>query len=238
VVSNANPRALLALLPELAGEWREAFANYQCESATLRMNVALKELPDFDAIRGLEPQPHHRSGIILAPSLAFMERAYSTAREHGWSSEPIVEVLIPSTVDDSLAPPGSHVASLFCQHFRYALPGARSWDAEREKAADAVIEQVTRFAPNFKRAVLARRILTPLDLEREFGLAGGDIFHGKLTLNQLFSARPVLGHGDYRMPLAGLYLCGSGAHPGGGVTGVPGHNAAREVIRDRRRWRF
>jgi phytoene dehydrogenase-like protein len=147
-------------------------------------------------------------------------------------------MLIPSTVDDSLAPAGMHVASLFCQHFRYALPGGKTWDTERENAADAVIDQVNRFAPNFRASILGRRILSPLDLEREFGLVGGDIFHGKLTLNQLFSARPVLGHADYRMPLRGLYLCGSGAHPGGGVTGVPGHNCAREILRDakRKRW--
>jgi phytoene dehydrogenase-like protein len=234
VASNAHPRALLGLVED-AGPWREAFGNYQSESATFRMNVALAELPDFSCLPGRDARPHHSSGIILAPSMGFMDRAFATAREDGWSREPIVEMLIPSTVDDSLAPPGRHVASLFCQHFRYKLPGARSWDDERERAADAVIEQVNRFAPNFKASVLGRRSLAPLDLEREFGLVGGDIFHGKLTLNQLFSARPVLGHGDYRMPLKGLYLCGSGAHPGGGVTGVPGHNAAREILRDRRR---
>jgi phytoene dehydrogenase-like protein len=200
------------------------------------MNVALDELPDFRCLPGRAAQPHHSSGIIMAPSLAFMDRAYDTARAEGWSREPIVEILIPSTVDDSLAPAGKHVASLFCQHFRCTLPDGRKWEDERERAADAVIEQVTRFAPNFKSSVLGRRVLTPFDLEREFGLVGGDIFHGKLSLNQLFSARPVLGHGDYRMPLAGLYLCGAGAHPGGGVTGVPGHNAAREILRDRRRF--
>jgi len=235
VVSNAHPRALLALLPDSRGEWREPFENYQSESATLRMNVALSELPDFSALPG--PGPHLSSGIIMAPSLAFMDRAYASAREHGWSREPIVEILIPSTVDDSLAPRGQHVASLFCQHFRYALPDGRSWDAERGAAADAVIDQVTKFAPNFKRSVLGQRILTPLDLEREFGLVGGDIFHGKLSLNQLFSSRPVLGYSAYRMPVKGVYLCGSGTHPGGGVTGVPGHNAAREVLRDFRRRR-
>ena len=236
VVSNANPKLLLKLLPDAPGEWREPFENYQCESATFRMNVALSELPDFTTAPGRDAQPHHSSGIIMAPSMAFMDRAYASARENGWSAEPIVEMLIPSTVDDSLAPPGGHVASLFCQHFRYTLPGGRDWDAERERAADAVIDQVSRSAPNFRAAILGRRILSPLDLEREFGLVGGDIFHGKLSLNQLFSARPVLGHGDYRMPLRNLYLCGSGAHPGGGVTGVPGHNAAREVLRDRRHW--
>jgi phytoene dehydrogenase-like protein len=238
VVSNAHPRLLLELLRDEPGEWREAFSNYQSESATFRMNVALAELPDFAALPGRGGAAHHRSGIIMAPSLAFMDRAYATARESGWSREPIVEMLIPSTVDDSLAPPGRHVASLFCQHFRYALPGGRSWDAERASAADAVIDQVTRFAPNFRASILGRRVLSPLDLEREFGLVGGDIFHGKLTLNQLFSARPVLGHADYRMPLKGLYLCGAGAHPGGGVTGVPGHNAAREILRDARRRRL
>jgi len=115
------------------------------------------------------------------------------------------------------------------------LPGARSWEAERERAADAIVDQVTRFAPNFKAAILGRRILSPADLEREFGLVGGDIFHGALSLDQLFAARPVLGHADYRMPVRGLYLCGSGAHPGGGVSGIPGRNAAREVLRDARR---
>jgi phytoene dehydrogenase-like protein len=235
VVSNAHPRALLRLLADLPGAWREPFEHYQSESATLRMNVALSELPDFAALPGRVAAPHHGSGIIMAPSLEFMDRAYETAKRDGWSAAPIVEILIPSTLDDSLAPPGQHVASLFCQHFRYALPGGRSWDDERERAADAVIDQVTKFAPNFRRSVLGRRVLTPLDLEREFGLVGGDIFHGKLTLNQLFSARPVLGHGDYRMPLKGLFLCGSGSHPGGGVTGVPGHNCAREVLRDFRK---
>ena len=235
VVSNAHPRALLGLVDEPSAPWREPFGNYQSESATLRMNVALSELPDFSCLPGTNAQPHHSSGIIMAPSLGFMERACDDARLHGWSREPIVEMLIPSTVDDSLAPKGAHVASLFCQHFRYALPGGRSWESERERAADAVIDQVTKFAPNFKRSVLGRRILAPVDLEREFGLVGGDIFHGKLTLNQLFSARPVLGYGDYRMPVKGLFLCGSGAHPGGGVTGVPGHNAAREILRDIRK---
>ena len=232
VVSNAHPKALLALVGEEGGEGFESLRHHQSESATFRMNVALSELPDFTALPGRSSQPHHSSGIILAPSLAFMDRAFTSARDEGWSREPIVEMLIPSTVDATLAPEGAHVASLFCQHFRYELPAGRAWESERDRAADAVIDHVTRFAPNFRASIVGRRALSPWDLEREFGLVRGDIFHGKLTLNQLFSARPMLGHADYRMPMKGLYLCGSGAHPGGGVTGAPGHNAAREILRD------
>jgi phytoene dehydrogenase-like protein len=235
VAANVNPRLLMTQLVEcgeVSEEVKQRFADYQCESATFRMNVALSELPDFHCLPGTELQPHHSSGIILAPSLAFMDRAHADARQHGWSREPIVEVLIPSTVDDSLAPPGAHVASLFCQHFRYQLPAGRNWDEERGMAADCIIDTVSRHAPNFKASIIARQMHSPLDLERKFGLTGGDIFHGKLTLNQLFSARPVLGYADYRMPVEGLYLCGAGAHPGGGVTGIPGYNAAREILRD------
>lgn len=235
VASNLNPKLLFTRLldaNERDPELTKRFDDYQCESATLRMNVALSELPDFRCAPGTTLQPHHQSGIIFAPSLAYMERAYADARERGWTKQPIVEMLIPSTVDDSLAPQGQHVASLFCQHFRYALPDGRSWDDEREMAADAVCDVVNRAAPNFKASVIARQIHTPLDLERKFGLVGGDIFHGKLSLNQLFSARPLLGMGDYRTPIKGLYLCGSATHPGGGVTGIPGHNAAREMLKD------
>jgi phytoene dehydrogenase-like protein len=194
------------------------------------MNVALAELPDFSALPGYGV--HHQSGIIMAPSLAYMERAYFDARTRGWSCEPVVEMLIPSTVDDTLAPAGRHVASLFCQHFSYDLPDGKSWDNEKESAADLVIDTVNRYAPNFKASILGRSVLTPLDLERDFGLVGGDIFHGALSLDQLYSARPVLGNAAYRGPLARLYMCGAGTHPGGGVSGLPGHNAAREIIRD------
>jgi phytoene dehydrogenase-like protein len=148
-------------------------------------------------------------------------------------------MLIPSTLDDSLAPAGRHVASLFCQHVAPELPDGRSWDACREEVADLMIATVEAHAPGFAASVIARQTLTPLDLERTFGLVAGDIMHGRLSLDQLFSARPVLGAGDYRTPVPGLYLCGAGAHPGGGVTGAPGHNAAREALRDFRRaaWR-
>ena len=156
-----------------------------------------------------------------------MDRAHAEARLKGWSDKPIVEMLIPSTLDDSLAPPGHHVASLFCQHVDPTLG-----DEHRETVADLMIETVDAHAPGFKASVLGRLALGPRDLERRFGLVGGDIFHGRLTLDQLFSARPVLGHADHRMPVPGLYLCGSGAHPGGGVTGAPGHNAAKAILKD------
>ncbi len=145
-----------------------------------------------------------------------------------------MEVLIPSTLDDSLAPDGAHVASLFCQHVAPELPDGKSWDDHRDEVADLMIATVDQYAPGFAASVVGRQVLSPLDLEREFGLLGGDIFHGALTLNQLFSARPMLGHADYRGPLKGLYHCGSGAHPGGGVTGAPGHNAARVILGDHR----
>ena len=175
----------------------------------------------------------------MAPSLAYMDRAWAEARESGWARAPIVEMIIPSTLDATLAPPGAHVASLFCQHFNPLLPDGRSWDDadEGDAAADAVIDTVSEYAPNFRASIIAREIFTPLDMERDFGLTRGDIFHGALGLDQLFLARPVLGHGDYRGPIKGLYHCGAGAHPGGGVTGLPGHNCAREMLRDFRRGR-
>jgi phytoene dehydrogenase-like protein len=164
-----------------------------------------------------------------------MERAYMDARQSGWSKAPIVEMLIPSTLDDSLAPEGRHVASLFCQHVAPELPDGACWDDHRETVADLMIDTVDAVAPGFKASVVGRQALTPLDLERTFGLIGGDIMHGQLALDQLFSARPVLGCGAYRAPVPGLYLCGAGTHPGGGVTGAPGRNAAGEILRDLRR---
>jgi phytoene dehydrogenase-like protein len=207
-------------------------------SGTFRMNVALSELPSFTALPGRNLADHHTAGIIIAPSLAYMDRAYDDAKREGWSCEPIVEMLIPSTLDDSLAPQGQHVASLFCQHVQPILSQGGSWDDHRDTVADLMIATVDRYAPGFQQSVLGRQILSPLDLERIFGLIGGDIFHGALSLDQLFSARPMLGHADYRAPLPGLYMCGSGTHPGGGVTGAPGHNAARVILGDTGRRRF
>ncbi|QIG93753.1 MULTISPECIES: phytoene desaturase family protein [unclassified Bradyrhizobium] len=235
VVSNVNPKLLYTrLVPAgaLASEFLARISRWQNGSGTFRMNVALSALPSFTALPG--PGDHLTAGIIIAPSLGYMDRAWRDARDFGWSRAPVVEVLIPSTLDDSLSPPGQHVASLFCQHVAPQLPDGKSWDDHREEVADLMIATVDSYAPGFAAAVVGRQMLSPLDLERQFGLLGGDIFHGALTLNQLFSARPMLGHADYRGPLRGLYHCGSGAHPGGGVTGAPGHNAARAILADHR----
>ena len=241
VVSNLNPKLLYGRLIDpsaLDADFRERIGQWRCGSGTFRMNVALSELPDFTVLPGRAAADHHTAGIIMAPSLAYMDQAYLDAKAGGWSKQPIVEMLIPSTVDDSLAPPGQHVASLFCQHVAPTLPNGASWDDHREQVADLMIDLVDSHAPNFRASVLGRQVLSPLDLERTFGLVGGDIFHGALSLDQLFSARPMLGYADYRGPLEGLYMCGSGTHPGGGVTGAPGHNAAREIIADFRRGRL
>jgi phytoene dehydrogenase-like protein len=235
VVSGVNPKLLYTRLisaDALPADFLARIKNWRNGSGTFRMNVALTALPSFTALPGTGD--HLTAGIILAPSLAYMDRAWQDARDHGWSRAPVVEVLIPSTLDDTLAPEGQHVASLFCQHVAPQLPDGASWDDHRDAVADLMIATVDAYAPGFAQSVLGRQALTPLDLEREFGLLGGDIFHGALSLNQLFSARPMLGHADYRGPLKGLYHCGSGAHPGGGVTGAPGHNAAGVILRDHR----
>ena len=234
IIANVGPRLLYERMiqPEdLPADFLKRVRGFKTGSGTFRMNVALSALPDFSCLPGAGE--HHQSGIIIAPTLDYMDRAFTDARREGWSREPIVEMLIPSTIDDSLAPRGAHVASLFCQQFAPVLPDGRSWDEEREAAADHVIATVDAHAPGFAQSVIARDILSPLDLERKFGLVGGDIMHGNMTLDQLWAARPVLGHGAYRGPVKGLYMCGAGTHPGGGVTGAPGHNAARAVLKDR-----
>jgi phytoene dehydrogenase-like protein len=237
VASNVNPKLLYQrLVPQSAldEDTKSRIDRYRCGSATFRMNVALSELPDFAAAPGTHLQPHHQSGILIGSSLRYFEQAYFDAKskEHnaGWARKPIVEMVISSTLDDTLAPPGQHVASLFCQHVHPDVDGG--WDAHRDTVAKLMIDTVDAWAPNFGRSVLGYQALSPLDLERIFGLIGGDIFHGALGLDQLFSARPLLGQGNYRGAIPGLYLCGSGTHPGGGVTGLPGRNAAREILRD------
>lgn len=229
VIANVGPKILYERMfddSDLKPEFQRRVKGFKAGSGTFRMNVALSELPRFTCLP--EPGEHHQSGIIIAPTLDYMDEAFLDAKRYGWSKKPIVEMLIPSTVDDSLAPPGQHVASLFCQQF---APD-HDWDKDEDKAADTIIDTVEAYAPGFRASILGRQVLSPLGLERKFGLAGGDIMHGNMSLDQLWSARPVLGNGAYRGPLKGLYMCGAGTHPGGGVTGAPGHNCAQEVIAD------
>ena len=229
LVANVNPKLLYLELVDresLPPEFVARMQRYKCASASFRMNVALSALPRFTCHP--EPGPHHASGIIMAPSLSYMDRAYLDARQDGISRSPIVEMVIQSTLDDTLAPRGAHVASLFCQHFAPEV----DWSLRKQEAVERIFDVIESHAPGFRASLIAYSALSPADLERDFGLVGGDIFHGALTLDQLWSARPLLGYADYRAPLDGLYLCGSGAHPGGGVTGAPGHNCAREVLRD------
>lgn len=231
VIGNVHPKRLLLEMLEpgaLDPALRARMERHVSGSGTFRMNVALAELPRFACLP--EPGPHLSSGIIIAPSLDYMDRAFHDARADGWSKRPIVEMLIPSTLDDSLAPAGAHVASLFCQQFDPAL----DWDAHKDAAVDAILDTVEAHAPGFRASIVGRMALSPLDLERRFGLIGGDIFHGRMSLDQLWAMRPLLGIADHRMPMPGLYLCGAGAHPGGGVTGRPGRNAASAIIRDGR----
>jgi len=237
VVSNLNPKLLYTKLVErkqLDDDTAERIERYRCGSGTFRMNVALSELPDFKAMPGTQLQPHHQSGILIGPSLQYFEQAYFDAKSKshnaGWARKPIVEVVISSTLDDTLAPAGQHVASLFCQQVNPEVDGG--WDAHRDTVAKLMIDTVNDYAPNFSRSVLGYEALSPLDLERRIGLIGGDIFHGALGLDQMFSARPLLGQGNYRGAFKNLYLCGSGTHPGGGVTGLPGRNSAREILKD------
>jgi phytoene dehydrogenase-like protein len=232
VVANVGPKLLFGRLVDAArlpADFLRAMRGYQSGSGSFRMNVALAELPNFRCLPG--DGEHLRAGIFICPSIDYLDRAWRDACEHGWSREPVIEMLIPSLVDPGLAPPGRHVASLFCQQFAPHLPDGRSWDEERDAAAATVIETVTRYAPNFARAIIAMQIHSPFDLERKFGLIDGDIMHGHLSLDQLWSARPILGYADYRAPVRNLFMCGAGTHPGGGVTGLPGRNAAREILR-------
>lgn len=234
VIANVGPKLLYEKLmgeTDLPKDFYRRIKRFKAGSGTFRMNVALSELPRFTCLP--EPGEHHQSGIIIAPTLDYMDRAFVDAKEHGWSKKPIVEMLIPSTVDDSLAPPGQHVASLFCQQFAPVLPDGRDWDAEEDAAADTIIDTVEGHAPGFRASILGMTKLSPKGLERKFGLVGGDIMHGNMSLDQLWAARPVLGHGAYRGPLKGLYMCGAGTHPGGGVTGAPGHNCAQVVLSER-----
>jgi len=237
VASNADAHVTFLRLvdgEELAPEFVSAVKGIDYTSASFKINVALSELPDFTAVRtsDLGPNMHLRGTIHLAPTLDYMERAYDDAKYGRPSADPILECTIPSVVDTTVAPPGKHVMSFFVQYAPYRLRNA-TWDQIKDQFADRCFDILNEYAPNFKRSVIDRQVLSPLDLERRFGLTGGNIFQGAMTLPQLFFLRPLPGYADYRTPIRGLYLCGAATHPGGGVMGACGYNAAREILRDR-----
>jgi phytoene dehydrogenase-like protein len=235
VASNVDAHVTFTRLLDphiLPTDFAEAIGRISYDSASLKINVALDELPDFRACPGVQPAAHHRGTIHICPDQDAIERAYDDAKYGRTSTQPILECTIPSVVDPSVAPPGKHLMSMFIQYAPYKLRGS-TWDQEREPFADRCFDLLNEYAPNFKKAVIARQILTPVDLERTFGLTGGNIFQGAMPIHQLFFARPVPGFADYRTPIRGLYLCGAAAHPGGGVMGAAGANAAREMLRKR-----
>jgi phytoene dehydrogenase-like protein len=237
VLSNADPhRTFLKLTPATAlpEEFRKRIAGgYRIGGSVFKLNLALSELPRYIAAPAdVPPDTISRATVDIAPSLAYLEEGWNDFKRGQPSKQPFIEIFSQSPTDPTMAPAGKHVLSCFCQYFPYQVAG-RSWDdGLREQIADRILDTLAVYAPNIKQAVIARQMLSPLDLERRFGLTGGNIFHGEITPDQIFNLRPISGFADYRTPLAGLYLCGSGAHPGGGVTGIPGHNAAQVVIGD------
>ncbi|HXH84161.1 MAG TPA: NAD(P)/FAD-dependent oxidoreductase [Candidatus Tectomicrobia bacterium] len=236
VASNADARVTFTRLVDpraLPEEFVAAVERISYESASLKINVALAELPDFRALPGAAPGPQHRGTIHICPDLDYIERAYDDAKYGRPSARPVLECTLSSVVDPTVAPPGRHLMSMFVQYAPYRLREG-SWDEQREAFADRCFALLDEYAPNFSRSVLARQVLTPVDLERVFNLTGGNIFQGAMTPHQLFSLRPVAGWAGYRMPIRGLYLCGAAAHPGGGVMGTPGLNAARAILGRRR----
>jgi len=237
VLSNADPkRTFLKLCPAsaLPATFRERIDRcYRSSGPVYKLNLALHELPHYRAAPpNVPPEQLCRATVDIAPTVAYLERAWDDCKQGQPSREPFIEIYTQSPTDPSMAPPGKHILSCFCQYAPYA-PAGRSWDdGLREEFADRVLDLLAEYAPNMRDSVIARQMLSPVDLERRFGLTGGNIFHGEITPDQSFNLRPLAGHADYRTPLAGLYLCGSGAHPGGGVTGIPGYNAAQVVIAD------
>lgn len=235
VASSLDPRrTFLALVPpgELPSEFVEAVRRYKIRGSSGKVNLALDALPSFRAFPG--EGPHLRGSISISPSMDYLEQAYDHAKYGRYSRRPYMDILIPSMVDPTMAPPGKHVMSIFVQYAPYHLKEG-TWEEKREAFGDAVIDTLSEYVPNLKDIILHRQVLSPWDMERIVGLTEGNIFHGELTLDQLFFLRPVPGWAKFRTPIRNLYLCGSGAHPGGGVMGAPGRLAAGEMLRDWKR---
>ncbi|HZT36586.1 MAG TPA: NAD(P)/FAD-dependent oxidoreductase, partial [Bryobacteraceae bacterium] len=233
VASNCDPkRTFLRLIDRrhLDPDFLEAIEKFRCEGASLKINLALSGLPEFRALPGA-PGPQHGATMHICPSIEYVERAWDDAKYGRPSRSPLLEMTIPTVYDPSLAPPGKHIMGIFLQYAPYTLRES-SWEELREPFYERVIDVIEEYAPNIRKIIIDKQVLTPLDLERRFGITGGNIFHGEMSLDQMFIMRPVPGWARYRMPVRGLYLCGSGAHPGGGVMGAPGYNAARRILKE------
>jgi phytoene dehydrogenase-like protein len=232
VASNLDPKAtFLRLLDQrdLDADFVTAIRHYRIEGTSCKINLALNGLPEFTAYPGT-PGPHHRATMHICPSIEYVERAWDDAKYGRASERPLLELTIPTMYDPSLAPPGKHIMGIFLQYAPYTLRQG-TWDELREPFGDRVVSLIEEYAPNIRKIVEHRQVLSPLDLERRFGITGGNIFHGEMSLDQMFVMRPVAGWARYRTPVQGLFLCGSGAHPGGGVMGAPGFNCAREMLK-------
>src|SRR6187401_3454599 len=233
VVSSVDPNlTFLKFMDEreLPSDFVEGVRRYKYRGSSGKVNLALDALPNFTCMPG--PGPHLRGAISISPSIDYMERAYDDAKYGQFSRRPYIDMVIPSLTDPSVAPPGKHVMSCFVQYAPYHLKEEGGWDAHREAFGDTVINTIAEYAPNIKDIILHRQVLTPLDIERDFGLSEGNIFQGELTLEQLFFLRPAPGWAQYKTPVQGLYMCGSATHPGGGIMGAPGRNAAMRIIKE------
>jgi phytoene dehydrogenase-like protein len=234
VSSSVDPNLTLLQMvgaEHLPGALVDDVKRYKYRGSSGKVNLALDALPNFTAMPG--EGPHLRGAISISPSVEYMERAYDEAKYGRYSRRPYIDMVIPSLTDPSVAPPGKHVMSCFVQYAPYHLKEGGTWDDHREAFGDTVIDTIAQHAPNIKDVILHRQVLTPLDIERTFGLTEGNIFQGELTLEQLFFLRPAPGWAQYRMPVKGLYMCGSATHPGGGIMGAPGRNAAMRILKDR-----
>lgn len=234
IASNLDPKlTFLHLLAErdLPADFVEGIRHFRIEGTSCKINLALSGLPEFTAYPGA-PGPHHRATMHICPSIEYVERAWDDAKYGRPSERPLLELTVPTMYDQSLAPPGKHIMGIFLQYAPYTLREG-TWDDLREPFGDRVIAMIEEYAPNIRSIVEHRQVLTPLDLERRFGITGGNIFHGEMSLDQMFVMRPLAGWARYRTPVPSLFLCGSGAHPGGGVMGAPGYNCAREMLRTR-----
>ncbi len=232
VSSSVDPRlTFLQMLEEreLPGDFVEEVKRYKFRGSSGKVNLALDGLPEFKSLPGVGR--HLRGAISISPSVDYMERAYDDAKYGNFSRRPYIDIVIPTLTDPSMAPPGKHVMSCFVQYAPYKLAEG-TWDEKREAFGDTVVDTIAEHAPNLKQLILHRQVVTPLDLEREWGLSEGNIFQGELSLEQLFFLRPVAGWARYRTPIRNLYMCGSATHPGGGIMGAPGRLAALEMLKD------